>query len=77
MDARHYYPKKLATLREGEGLSQEALAVALDVHRLTIQRAETGRCASYGLLLKYATRYDLAVTKLIRPRPVELAEIAA
>lgn len=70
MDARHYYPEKLVRLREGEGLSQQALADALNVHKYTIQRAEDGRCGSYGLLLKYATRYDIPVTRLIRPRPV-------
>jgi transcriptional regulator with XRE-family HTH domain len=77
MNVRHYYPEKLVALREGAGLSQEALAEKLEVHKLTILRAEKGRSASYGLLSKYATEFHLAVTDLVRPFPVEASVEAA
>jgi DNA-binding XRE family transcriptional regulator len=86
MDARHYFPEKLTELRAKAEpvISQEALAVEFGVHKMTILRAEKGRSANYELLVKYATRFNVAVTDLLRPHPVtstqensrELAEAA-
>jgi transcriptional regulator with XRE-family HTH domain len=76
MDARHYYPEKLVRMREDAELSQEALAEEFGVHKLTILRAEKGRSASYGLLSKYADRFTVAVTDLLRPHPAQTIESA-
>lgn len=76
MDARHYYPDKLAKLREDSGLSQGALAELFGVVRITIIRAEKGKGVSFGLLSKYAEHFGVAVTKLLRPRPEPVSEVA-
>lgn len=37
-------PKMRRALREAAGVSQDAIAIAVGVHRMTVNRWESGRC---------------------------------
>lgn len=73
MNSRHYDPEKLKKLREDKDLTQEQVAVTLNVHRQTIFRAEAGQNASYELLCALCDLYDQEVVSLLYPRPLEMA----
>lgn len=67
MNAEHYDYKRLQELREQSGLSQEEVAAKLKKSRPTIQRAETGKVASYGLLCLLAQEYGVPVVSILKP----------
>lgn len=61
-------PKMRRALREAAGVSQDAVAEAVGVHRMTVQRWESGRCeptpdhvVAYAAILR-----DLAQTGVER-----------
>jgi transcriptional regulator with XRE-family HTH domain len=77
MDARHYDPQKITKLRESVGMSQDALAQEVGVCRVTINRAEQGRSASYNLLVKIANALNVSVTEFLYPHPKPESEATA
>lgn len=70
VNAKHYNAEVLRQWREGAGLSQEALAEKIGVHRITIIRAESGDSASYDLLLRIASEFSRSVTEALHAYPV-------
>jgi transcriptional regulator with XRE-family HTH domain len=70
MDATHYDPSRLVQARELRGESQQQIADALKVDRMTIYRAEQGKSISYELLAKMCAYYSMPVTSIIYPTPI-------
>jgi DNA-binding XRE family transcriptional regulator len=73
MDSKHYNPGKLTAAREGLGRTQQEIADMLNVHRQTICRAETGKSASYDLLVSLCMAYGIAITEILEPNPSNVA----
>jgi transcriptional regulator with XRE-family HTH domain len=77
MNWRHYDHEKLRQLRreksaaEGRKISLEDVASALAAHKETISRAERGAVASYELLCQLADFYQVPVTSLLHPVPLQ------
>lgn len=66
MDSRHYNNEKLKQQREEKGFTQAYIAEQLNVHEMTITRADNGRSVSYELLYSYANLLGCDVKDFIR-----------
>ena len=65
MNARHYNAEKLKRAREQMGATAVEVARALDVHKNTISRAETGVIVSFDLLSQLAAFYKKPVADFL------------
>jgi transcriptional regulator with XRE-family HTH domain len=70
MNARHYDHDKLKKLRESRNLTQKQVAVAVNVDRQTVYRAEAGDQAGYDLLCDLCELYGVSILAVIRPQRV-------
>lgn len=83
MTSNHYDPEKVRQCRRdlsarlGREVSQEEVARALDVHRQSIFRVESGLDVRYELLCDVADYYDVPVTAWLHPRPKKAMAAAA
>lgn len=70
MDKRHFDPDRLKRLRQSRGETQEQVAIALNVNRQTIYRAEAGNGIPYELLCDLAAHYGVPVVSFLHPVPI-------
>ena len=74
MDKTYYDHEKLENARKLRGKSQQEIAEEIGVDRQTIHRAETGKNASYELLVKLCRYYEIPMTNLVIPFPLSAPE---
>ena len=70
MNSKHYNPTKLVEWREQFGKTQEQVSDLIGVARETINRAETGKVASYDLLFSLCALYDKSIHELIYSKQI-------
>lgn len=62
-----YQYDEIRKLRRLAGMSQQELADALDINRVTLARFETGVTESMEILIKYASHFHVDYRKFMLP----------
>lgn len=70
MNSKDYDNEKLKQAREAAGLTQWQVAELLNVHELTVSRAECGTSAGYKLLKGMCEIYGISIKEILHDNAV-------